>query len=396
MMVSGSPQPPSLLSARLSAQDKKDLDKFTKFLALKSAQIIVQSRMGEKISTRCNPESSGTDWFNLAIKDLPEVLAEAKSAMNKGGPRLPLCVEIFLKTAEGDTMVLENWAVGVKPEMVDPSVRVTYTVYNRMGILLKSLVSVTRVTPAYKLSRRQGPDSYVICYKIYVGEPQLTNLGEGYNSMKVGQLSTPVGTIYLSVAYRTKMTISPQPSNDSSIMVKSDHFRPESSPKHGRPNSVDSDPLSETIKSGAFAESLKKPRLPPDFDPLADIPFSSLLSLGKPPKKASPSVTDTLVPDDTPTQDDSDNGNVTPKCPSLSDDFIMVDLKTPFAGSNANTDLGLFYRECQSAPQLEAFANDPPVLDQVGDLTKQLEAFETNLLEYDNVITQLCNADNNN
>ncbi|CAB0001152.1 unnamed protein product [Nesidiocoris tenuis] len=285
--------------------------------------------------------------FNLAIKDLPEVLAEAKSAMNKGGPRLPLCVEIFLKTAEGDTMVLENWAVGVKPEMVDPSVRVTYTVYNRMGILLKSLVSVTRVTPAYKLSRRQGPDSYVICYKIYVGEPQLTNLGEGYNSMKVGQLSTPVGTIYLSVAYRTKMTISPQPSNDSSIMVKSDHFRPESSPKHGRPNSgrcychyrsyhliihgslrnrVDSDPLSETIKSGAFAESLKKPRLPPDFDPLADIPFSSLLSLGKPPKKASPSVTDTLVPDDTPTQDDSDNGNVTPKCPSLSDDFIMVDL----------------------------------------------------------------------
>lgn len=58
------------MSARLSAQDKKDLDKFTKFLALKSAQIIVQSRMGEKISTKCNPESSGTDWVSILTKPL--------------------------------------------------------------------------------------------------------------------------------------------------------------------------------------------------------------------------------------------------------------------------------------------------------------------------------------
>ena len=74
-------------------------------------------------------------------------------------------------------MVLETWSLGVLPEHNDPTVRVTYTVYNRMGILLKSLLSVSRVTPAYKLSRRQGPDSYIICYRIYMGEPQLHNLG---------------------------------------------------------------------------------------------------------------------------------------------------------------------------------------------------------------------------
>lgn len=118
--------------------------------------------------------------FNLAIRDLPEVLAEAKRALcgEVVTARLPLCVEISLRTVEGDTMMLETWCLGVLPEQCDPSVRVTYTVYNRMGILLKSLVSVTRVTPAYKLSRRQGPDSYVICYRIYMGEPQLHNLGK--------------------------------------------------------------------------------------------------------------------------------------------------------------------------------------------------------------------------
>jgi len=46
-----------------------------------------------------------------------------------------------------------------------------------MSLLLKSLLAVTRVTPAYKLSRRQGADSYLICYRIYSGEPQLHLLG---------------------------------------------------------------------------------------------------------------------------------------------------------------------------------------------------------------------------
>ena len=44
-------------------------------------------------------------------------------------------------------------------------VKVTHTVYNRMGLLLKSLITVARVTPAYKLSRTQGQESYVICYR---------------------------------------------------------------------------------------------------------------------------------------------------------------------------------------------------------------------------------------
>lgn len=47
---------------KLSSQEKKELDKFTKFLALKSTQIIVQSRLGEKVSTPCKPQTTGTDW----------------------------------------------------------------------------------------------------------------------------------------------------------------------------------------------------------------------------------------------------------------------------------------------------------------------------------------------
>lgn len=76
-------------------------------------------------------------------------------------------------------------------------------------------------------------------------------------------------------------------------------------------------------------------------------------------------------------------------------DFILLFQKTPFAGSNANTDLGLFYRECQSAPPLQTFTEDSAA-EQIGDLTKQLEAFETSLQEYDNIISSFCYGENNN
>lgn len=425
-----------MAAVKLGIQDKKDLDKFTKFLALKAAQIIVQSRLGEKVHTKCKPHSSGTDWFNLAIKDLPEVLTEAKKVLcgEVATAQLPLCVEISLRTVEGDTMMLETWCLGMLPDQCDPSVRITYTVYNRMSILLKSLVSVTRCTPAYKLSRRQGPDSFVICYRIYVGEPQFHNLGEGYSQVRVGQLSTPVGTLQLSVAYRTKMTISPQHTGrDTSIMLKSDHFRPDLSPRIvTRKESVSSSvliaednttSLSETIKVGAFADNSRPPAPPGDSDLVfPDVPFSSLLL----PKQQSPpqgsplqmpiltaqfskqeTITNTAIntplPDDNSELSSDSNGNVTPRAISASnsrrsscslasanEDFIMVDLKTPFAGSNANSDLGAFYRECQSAPPLRTFQEVPTLAQQVEDLTEQLEAFESNMAAYDEVLGQLC------
>ncbi len=59
--------------------------------------------------------------------------------------------------------------------------------------------------------------------------------GEGFKPVRVGQLSTAVGTLNMAVAYRTKMTISPtQAGRDNTIMLKSDHFLKDLSPKNIR------------------------------------------------------------------------------------------------------------------------------------------------------------------
>uniref|UniRef100_A0AAA9SEA6 Autophagy-related protein 13 n=1 Tax=Bos taurus TaxID=9913 RepID=A0AAA9SEA6_BOVIN len=168
----------------LNSQDRKDLDKFIKFFALKTVQVIVQARLGEKICTRSSSSPTGSDWFNLAIKDIPEVTHEAKKALAGQLPAVgrSMCVEISLKTSEGDSMELEIWCLEMN-EKCDKEIKVSYAVYNRLSLLLKSLLAITRVTPAYRLSRKQGHEYTV----------------------RVGTVGTPVGTITLSCAYRINL-----------------------------------------------------------------------------------------------------------------------------------------------------------------------------------------------
>lgn len=89
--------------------------------------------------------------------------------------RLPLCVEISLRTSEGDAMVLEVWTIAMTPGKHARDA--TLILYNQLCLLTKSLFSTTRQMPAYKFSRRQTPDAYVIHYRIYCAEPEIHCLG---------------------------------------------------------------------------------------------------------------------------------------------------------------------------------------------------------------------------
>ncbi|CAL8302170.1 unnamed protein product [Gadus morhua 'NCC'] len=215
------------MDSDLSSQDQRDLDKFIKFFALKTVQVIIQARLGEKICTHSSSSPTGSDWFNLAIKDILDVSHEAKKALSGQLPGIgrSMCVEISLKTSEGESMELETWCLEMN-EKCDKDIKVSYTVYNRLSLLLKSLLAITRVTPAYKLSRKQGHD-YVILYRIYFGEVQLSGLGEGFQTIRVGVVGTPVGTITLSCAYRTNLAFMSERQFEQSAPIMGiivDHF----------------------------------------------------------------------------------------------------------------------------------------------------------------------------
>ncbi|XP_053676939.1 autophagy-related protein 13 homolog [Anopheles nili] len=275
------------------SQDRSNLEKYIRQLAMKSAQIIVQSRLGEKIATESNPNSTTTDWFNIAITDqqsIFDVLIETKKILQEGVQhesivsRLPLCVEISLQTAEGGSMILEFWTLSIKPDQTNAPQRANQVIYNRMSLLLKSLLSVTRVTPAYRVSRLKRSDSYDIYYRIYKGDSQTHLLGDGYNEVRVGQLCTQIGTLNMAVAYRTKITFSPtQTGRDNTIMLKSDHFLKDISPKHVRYNYnkklekkvID---LDKPMRCGAFVDTSRVKKYSEDDYTLPETPpFSWLL-----------------------------------------------------------------------------------------------------------------------
>ena len=223
----------------------KELEKYVKHLIFKTAQIIIQSRQGGKTCTESQPNPKSQSWFSLAINDNTEITHEAKKVVSsaqvagQGILSVPMCIEISLKTTEGDLLVLENWIISMK-DGSDPVARPN-TVYNQMGLLLKSILCVSRVLPAYKFARRQGPDTHVMCYRIFAGESSTDPLGSGQQTAQIGQVMTGFSTICVRAEYRTQMTITPcinlgcsdpnvsgssssQTSAQQANWVKSDHF----------------------------------------------------------------------------------------------------------------------------------------------------------------------------
>ncbi|KAK4298998.1 hypothetical protein Pmani_028705 [Petrolisthes manimaculis] len=447
----------------LSSEDRRELARLTKILTQKIVQVVVQSRLGEKALTKSKTPAQGSDWFNLGIEDLAEIQQETKRGLGGHLPDVgkPLVVEILLRTPESDNLVLELWTLTIVETADTSPARINPTIYNRMTVLLKSLLAVTRITPAYKLSFRQGSDSFVICYRVYLGDPNYECLGDNPVTARLGQVTTPESTLVLNVGYRTQITLSPpsRPPSHDTIMLKSDHFKTEPSPRHCRrgpdratdsseatqasddsqdaarlftasPPDQPSTPRSRTNSessgrgyvqqqqperkvSVAFVDA--KPPKPDDFF-MPDIPFSNLLAStidlqDKKCDKVEGAATNAMQEntqergataavgggdggDNKGAMTGSDGSHKSNASAQLKDDtdFVMVELKTPFAGtSESGSHLGTFYRECQSAPPLRMFADTPE--DQISDLTEQLLTFEGYVDEYDELVRSL-NSDN--
>jgi len=435
--------------AKLSAQDCKDLEKYLRYFVFKSAQIIVQSRLGERLCLPSKQFATGTDWFNLTVHDDADVLSEVKMIYPGPGGGLAggdvVCFETLLRTSSGSVVPLETWAV----KMVSPCdslVRVSFTVYNRIGMLLKSLMIACRCVPAYQLSRRccSMACDYSIYYRMYVGNPTL-DLGRSFSNQTVGLVPTPVGTLHLSVAYRTQPLLTSNVAPAEDLELWDDHFCADRSsvssaipsscwravskwqqladaqaqdsdvlstspPDHNRMVSIPSG-LNQITKDVVCTRSDNTPRIAPfassdtskyfEFDADTALPFGQLLEhdMGKMEKNSEAKVAEkeiemaariqsvTLTNSGSTVLDDQTRSNSAP-------DNVPRSLKTPFASytdacgkEEKEGDLGRFYRECQSAPALSMFRQpSADIHELLNSITDQLAQFEANAKEFDEFV----------
>ncbi|XP_054707784.1 autophagy-related protein 13-like [Uloborus diversus] len=391
--------------------DLVKLEKYVRALIENVPQSIVQSRCGEPKSLSCGTKSSEKNVFEIGIEDHPEIQAKVREACLYIQPlkEFTVCVEILLKTSEGDTLVLELWHLRMEHSedfwdarykmYCDPEV-----VFGNMMCLMKSVITISRAVPTYKLSLKQSADTYVILYRIYQGDPQIELLGKNPLVNKIAEVLTPVGTISMSVAYRSKdaMTIPPK---KNSFMLNSDYFNVEmNSEKNGGVKTVKNQNLLNSQKVGAFARCSILP----------NGLFPELSTFEKPFLNLSRGKLDTC----SDKEGNKDNHPVDLNCNSLDgtwdvqvgdwidaeidcekltnsdvsngSDFVFVDMRPPFASCNSTCDLGAFFHECQHAPPLSSFASEPTLEEQVFDVTSQLEKFELSMTEFDSFVESVC------
>ncbi|RDD45002.1 Autophagy-related protein 13 [Trichoplax sp. H2] len=448
------------IPVRDGPQINSDLDLFLKFFVQKATQVIAQSRTGQKYRTKSKPTPRSTDWFTLDLEDNRVIIDEIRTLYSSKSFREdePLCMEISLTSPEGNCMVLEIWSFTLNTTKFDPNVRVRYTVYNRFGMLLRSLFAVSRAVPAYNLARKHGHEiriliilshtslSYFLSSSLYYGEPQLSNLGEGYKTLQVGSVGTPGGYLIVSLAYRSKYILDDRSSQDTigrpqSVrpkLIKSindgqvldvtmtsnlkdritdelasamaDDFSSKSSTtaavpivnKDKIPNTVSESPvchsLPKTTVLAAFVEGSspqnmtppRRPSMPVIFS--SPVPFQSLLQ-GR--NVTAPFLDKEGIDDSAVTGSYEGTLGIESRRESFmeEDDFVMVDLNPAFATTpSLESDLAAFYRACQSAPRLRMFDNDTALdltaqgLDTIGqelDNFKKLgEEFESSLGPY--------------
>jgi len=301
------------------------------------------------------------------------------------------------------------------------------TVYNYIGLLLKSLIVVTRSTPAYKLSRHQSPDTYRTCYEVCLRKPLTSYNADSFCRQPIGSVPSPLGAVAAFVIYRTKLTICPKQSStsDLSSTIKDDHFNttPPSKISHGK---LETDncgenaelgtspgqnlltaPISADVKLLRHKRPAFGPTVPDAEDTMIDVaemepPFASLLqhALGTSPPPDAITVQDQERGRNSPNVTGSGGFRQSRESVSstesrgsqgIRDDFVLVELKAPFAGQE--DELGRFYRDCQMAPTLSMFEQTCSLTEMMTSITDQLVQFEASADEFNEFVTSLQQVD---
>ncbi|KAJ2937815.1 hypothetical protein O0L34_g18597 [Tuta absoluta] len=284
-----------------------------------------------------------------------------------------------------------------------------------MGILLKSLITVTRITPAYHLSRKQRTESFTIFYRVYNGEPKTKALGENVKKTQAGLLKTPLGGLCYSVAYRTNFSISPNRTDKKqTLLLKSDHF--ELSPKHvifeskkkkipvkdsKQSNTVD---LNRPLRLAAFVDENIVRKAFEDFFNKMPVPKCKVFITT--PEKALMSKS-TQVLDTTQISRSPTSLEMPPKKFSGFRNEHEPPLKLlhfPFADNHPIRELAEFYKDFFNAPHLkladdmkrsksksqESLKDDIELASD--DLSKDLEAYESSVQEFDELLEDMCRS----
>uniref|UniRef100_A0A6P6XTI3 Autophagy-related protein 13-like n=2 Tax=Dermatophagoides pteronyssinus TaxID=6956 RepID=A0A6P6XTI3_DERPT len=445
----------------------KDIDKFISQFVHKCTQVIVQSRLGnsQRTKTKCNP--NGKDWFNLDIVDIKDVYENAQKCLKhmSCGQQMffvqkewKICCEILLKNADNISITLEYWIFSNHPlinekdfeqKRMDEFSQKVYEIFIRMSNMIKSLIVLTRSTPAYRLSSKgQSADSYVICYRIYPLMKdnadfihRLTDQTRHYSPLKtIGVIRSDVNELSLSFIYRIDMNVTSESEIENLTQLNetaknnndnNQYFDDEEEDNYivnaNKQLSTEDDEIQLSMKDDHFKIDLTnepldmfdiiKPLNPAfaskdlnNFETDYTVPFSSLLSMSKeiePMKNIDEPQTTTTTTTTTPKSSPSSNPIKIPsskiksqsiKSPTSqqiystsNESFVFVELNAPFASEESL--LQSFFNG--PSPTFIQQSNDSDSMNDMDELSIQLAELESAATQIDSFVESICVTNEN-
>jgi len=358
----------------LNSKDRKDLEVYIKQFCFKSIQTIVCSRHGHTISS--DSSSRTPSWFNIALTDNPSVAEDCKQKVSVTdlfhGKTISLTIQ--LHTPENEDMTLEVWTFSLEKRY--EQVKVTFTVYNALCLLLRSIIVASRATPTYRLTRKQTTGGFFhISYVINTEEAPIGELGDSIRSERIGVVGTPSGTITANVFYRTTLEIpASSPVMPVSVFDRDDENI--ETPPTDVTDSHESDslpfcPFADTALPHIWVPINQKDITSTNLIEEKETPFASLLESAFPFSQTT-SVALSQISEASPKEEEAPASPLpksaelatptpalfgSPRLQELQNDIMTSDsfvLIAPFA-SNSPEDVGSFFRDCASIPKLKLF-----------------------------------------
>ena len=196
---------------KATESSQKVIEKYIKFFVLKSLHAIVSSRIGIHNKTRCKPSAKGQDWFNISLHDCEaniKLQGKIRDLFGKRVPTLwsPICLDIILRTVDGSFIILETWQLSTDGENKELKHKNHFSIYNRLGVLLKSVLSISRVLPSFNLAKKNDKD-FTLYFRVH-SEVYSLHQYELNNSLSIGYVKTPIGTVNIKTMYRSKVWLS--------------------------------------------------------------------------------------------------------------------------------------------------------------------------------------------
>eukprot|EP00794_Sanderia_malayensis_P004233 gene4234-4797_t len=161
---------------------------------------VIRQKQGSfsQLNTVQTPNGAGASIESEIQREVKSEFANQNAVVQD-----PLWLNVYLKTAEGHDSILESWSIRFT-EKVDQCAKGCFIIYNKLTLLLKTLISVSRSLPAYKLTRRKDKD-FSFYYKISSEEPIKDLIAELPEKAKVGMVGTQFGTVLISVSFKTNI-----------------------------------------------------------------------------------------------------------------------------------------------------------------------------------------------